>query len=221
VPCTGRFAEAWQFAAFFCVEALLSNVDDSGAAGNLFLTDTSTDFPTSGIAANAGMILYNVTQNTSGQITAVTLDTLTATGVTWDDGDVYRVVAIDAQQRATIEHNLNLAVTGIHAALAASGACNCTFAPWATDYLSHLNVVMAAAFYSCTCGRPAVQALSDETRSSYREWAQAQIDAIRSGTLELCYGETGSEFPVVGVAEQGWTEATRAQIIANDILRNN
>ena len=27
MACTGRFAEAWQFAAFFCTGVILSNVD--------------------------------------------------------------------------------------------------------------------------------------------------------------------------------------------------
>ncbi len=220
MACSERYAEAWEFAAWFCVEAVISNVDDSGGAGNLFLTDSQVNFSELGIQANVGMVLYNVTQGTSGQVTAVALHTLTAAGVTWDDGDAYLIVAIDAQQRSTIERNLNLAATNINAARAASNGCGCTLASWAADYLSHLNVVMAAAFYSCTCGRPSISALSDDTRNSYREWAQAQIDAIRTQHIELCDGETGADFPVVGWAEQGWNEFARTRIVLNDILRN-
>jgi len=221
MACTGRYSEAWQFAAEFCIEAIVSNVDDSGGAANLFLTDSQVNFVELGVRANVGMVLYNTTQATNGQVTAVTAHTLTATGVTWDDGDAYVIVAIDVQQRSTIERYLNLAATDIHAARAASGGCDCTLASWAADYLAHLNIVMAAAFYSCTCGRPAVSALSDETRTAYREWAQAQMDAIRDMRIELCDGETGSEFPVIGWAEQGVTEFAKAQIVLNDILRNS
>lgn len=220
MPCTGRYSEAWRFASYFCVEALLSNFDNSGGAANVFLTDTQVNFLEAGVRPNAGMILENTTQNTSGQVTAVTITTVTATGVTWDDGDAYRIVALDAQQRGSVEANLNLAATNIHAALAASGACDCTFAAWADDWLAHLNIVIAAAFYSCTCGRPSISALSDETRTSYREWAQAQLDALRDGRFEVCDGATGSEFAITGWAEQGLTEAARARIIIRDILRN-
>ena len=222
MPCTGRYAEAWQFAAFFCVEALVTGVDNSGGAANLFLTDTQvTDFRTLGVTANAGMVLYNTTQNTSGSVTAVTATTVTATGVTWNDGDVYRIVAIDARQRGEIEHNLNMAAGDIHVALSSAGACSCTFATWSENYLSRLNIVIAAAFYSCTCGRPATQAMSDDTRARYQEWAQLQLDMIADGRREMCAGETGSDYPYVGYAEQGWTEAAQVQIIANDILRNS
>jgi hypothetical protein len=221
MPCTDRYSEAWRFAAFFCVEAIVSNVDDSGGAANAFLTDSQVDFVQLGVQASVGMVLYNTTQNTNGQVTAVTAHTITATGVTWDDGDAYIIVAIDAQQRATIELNLNLAATMIHAARAQSGGCDCTLASWADDYLAHLNVVIAAAFYSCTCGRPSISALSDETRTAYREWAQEQLNAIRDVRIELCDGETGSETPVLGWAEQGTTEFARAQIILNDLLRNS
>ena len=221
MPCSGRYAEAWQFASWFCVEALLSNVDDSGGAGNLFLTDSQVNFLEGGVQANVGMILYNTTQGTHGQVTAVTIHTVTATGVTWDDGDAYRIVALEAQQRASIEANLNIAATQIHAALAASGACDCTFAAWANDWLAFLNCVIAAAFYSCTCGRPAVAAMSDDTRNSYREWAQAQLEALRDGRFEVCDGETGSEYPFLGWAEQGTTAFARARIVLNDILRNS
>ena len=63
--------------------------------------------------------------------------------------------------------------------------------------------------------------MSDDTRARYQDWAQLQLDMIRDGRLELCAGETGSDYPYVGYAEQGWTEAAQVQIIANDILRNS
>ena len=221
MACTGRFAEAWQFASWFCVEALLENVDDSGGAANLFLTDSQIDFLRSGVQAGVGMVLYNTTQDTSGQITAVTVHTVTATGVTWDDGDAYRLVTLNVRQRAAIERNLSIAATDIHAALAASGACDCTYSAWGNQFLAKLNIIDAAAFYSCTCGAPAVNALSGDVRNQYREWVQVQLDAIRTMKLELCDGHTGAEYPVTGWAQQGLTEFNKAKIIADDIVANS
>jgi hypothetical protein len=221
VACSSRYAEAWQFAGYFCVQALLLGVDNSGGAGNAFLTDTQIDFTEKGVYANEGMTLYNVTQGTNGPVTNVTPNRLTATGVTWNDGDSYRIAALNASQRAAIEHNLDLASSDIHAARAASGGCDCNLASWAADYLARLNCVIAAAFYSCSCGRPAVNAMSDDTRNAYRIWAQEQVDAIRSTKIELCDGETGSEFPVTGSAQQATTEFAARDIISGDWLRNN
>jgi hypothetical protein len=220
VACSGRYAEAWQFAGYFCVQALLLGVDNSGGAGNVFLTDSQIDFTEKGVYANEGMILYNITQGTNGPVTAVEPHKLTATGVTWDDGDSYRIAALNASQRAAIENNLDMAATDIHVARMASGGCDCTLSSGALGYLARLNCVIAAAFYSCSCGRPTTSALSDDTRNAYRTWAQEQIDAIRSTKIELCEGETGSEFPVTGWAEQATTEFAARDIISGDWLRN-
>jgi hypothetical protein len=141
-----------------------------------------------------------------------------------DAGDFaafFCVTIDDDRQEATINNYLTIAAASIHAARAQSGGCGCTLASWAGDYLKLLNIVMAAAFYSCPCGRPGTSLMSDDTRAGYREWAQAQMDAIRDMRIELCDGETGSEFPVVGWAEQGVTEFARAQIVLNSILRNS
>jgi len=216
--CSGRYSEAWQFAAWFCVEALLMGADNGGGAGVAMLTDSAANFVEKGIEANVGMVLYNLTQSTYGLVTGVTLHTVTATGVPWNNGDLYRIVAINAQQRAAIEHNLILAAGAIHAARAAADACNCALAAWALDYLIHLNNVIAAAFYGCTCGSAA---LTDDTKVSYREWADAQLELIRTSKLELCEGETGADFPATGWAEQAVTEFAARDIVANDILRNS
>ena len=219
--CSGRYSEAWQFAAWFCVEALLLGADNGGGAGVAMLTDSQVNFVEKGVEANAGMVLYNLTQGTYGPVTAVTLHAVTATGVPWNNGDLYRIVALSAQQRNAIEQNLLLAASAIHAARAAADGCNCALAAWALDYLVHLNNVIAAAFYSCTCGRPALTAMSDDTRNDYRRWADEQLALIRTGNLELCAGETGADFPSTGAAEQATTEFAAQDIVANDILRNS
>ena len=215
MACTGRYAEAWQFASFFCTGVILNGVDDSGGAGNAFLTDTTINFlaPANEVEANVGMVLYNTTAGTSGPVTAVTTNTVTATGVTWDNGDAYRIVLIDAIERSTIELYLDVAAADLHAALAASGACDCTLASWAVGFLAKLNIIDAASYYQCKCGQPA---MTDELRGRYLDWCSEQLAAIRDGRLELCDGETGSEFPAVGWAQQGYTDWATAEIIYNE-----
>ena len=212
MACTGRYAEAWQFSSFFCTGGLLSRIDDSGGAGNAFLTDSQATF-TNSVEANVGMVLYNVTQSTSGPVTAVTQNTLTATGVTWDDGDTYRIVTINAQEIATIELYLDIAAADLHAAMAQSGMCDCTLASWATGFLQKLNIIDAASYYQCPCGQPD---MSDELRGRYLDWCSTQLEAIRTGNLELCQGHTGSDFPAMGWAQQGWTPHATAEIIFNE-----
>lgn len=218
--CTGRYAAAHDFAGHLCKESYLTGADNSGAIGNAFLTDTSApgiDFRHRGVNATEGQILYNTTKGTSGPVTAVTANTITAAGVTWDNGDAYLIATLDAQQRAVVELNLNLAATDINAALAASGACDCPFSSHGAEFLKRLNVIIAAAFYGCSCGRPA-QA-SAENRARWQEWAQLQLEMLRDGRLEMCAGETGADFPALGWAEQAWNEFAAAGIVLNDMAR--
>ena len=214
MACTGRYADSWQFAAFFCTSALLSGSDDSGGVANAFLTDSTTgSFIEHGVQANVGMILYNTTAGTSGPVTAVTATTITATGVTWDDGDAYRIVMIDAVERSTIEHYLNIAASDIHVAMAQSGMCDCNLASWASGFLEKLNIIDAASYYQCPCGQPN---MTDELRGRYLDWCSGQLEAIRKGELDLCQGATGSDFPAVGWAQQGWNNWATSEIIYNE-----
>ena len=216
MSCTGRYAEAWQFASFFCGGPIVMGVDDSGGGPNAFLTDSLMNFVNLGAQANVGMIVYNTTTGLSGPITAVTNTTLIATGVAWTDGDAYRTVFITAAERATIEHYLNIAASDIHAAMAASGACDCTLASWATGFLEKLNIIDAAAYYTCSCGAPA---MSDERKGSLLDWMSQQLLMIRRGEIELCHGATGSDFPAIGWAEQSLTDFATANIIVNAGMR--
>ena len=118
-----------------------------------------------------------------------------------------------------VNRMLELAAANINAARAAQGACDCTLASWATRYLIDLNCVIALVTFNCQC--TTVRALSAEDRATWAEWARDQLVQIRSGQIELCDGETGSEFPYTSWADQGTTEFARTQIIANDVLRNS
>jgi len=218
MTCSGRWAEAYQYASKFCAGTLLIGKDDSGGAPNhVTLLCSYIDFMAHGVIANVGMVAYNVTKSTSGVITMVTEHSLEATGVVWDNGDSFRVVTIDAVEIAAIEYALDFTSADINAALAASGQCTCTMASWAADFLAKLNIIDAAAFYLCDCARGSI---SDETRQSFLEWMSTQLDNIRQGKLELCSGETGAEYPAFAIAEHSTTEFEAAQIIYNDILRN-
>lgn len=218
MTCAGAYATAWEYASFWCVGSILAGVDDSGGAANPSLQDTQAQFVNLGAQANAGMILYNTTQVTSGPITAAAPTTLTATGVTWDNGDAYRLVPITGVERSTIENYLNITSNNIHAARAASGGCDCTLAEWAEGYLGKINIIEAGAFHQCQCAEPG-QHLSDEQRRLYLEWSNQQLDNIRMGKIELCEGATGSEFPSIGWAEQALTPRNAARIIANRLAR--
>lgn len=218
MACTGRYAEAWQYAAFWCKASIRTGSDDSGGVGNLFLTDSQADFTRFGVKPNVGMMLWNLTNDTSGPITLVSQTTITATGVTWDDGDEYRVVTLTADERSTIEMYLDITSSDISAVVAVQGACDCSMATWAVALLEKLNIIDAGIFHECPCAKPQI---SDDLKRTYLEWINTQLENIRNGKIELCEGETGSEYPVTGWAERASTEFAAAEIIANDIERSS
>jgi hypothetical protein len=221
MPCTGAFADAYDFASFWCLAGLDTGVDDSGGAGNAFLTDSTSDFVSMGV--EPAMIVHNITDGSGGYVTVVAEHVLTTTltgGVEnlWDDGDIYRIVGVDANEQAQITTYLGIAASDIHAALAATGACDCTLAAWAEEYLKKLNVIDAAVIHACPCGRAQI---SDDLKGTWLEWLDRQFELLRTGAIDVCDGATGADFPVVGWAEQGWNVFTRTRIVLNDILRNS
>lgn len=123
---------------------------------------------------------------------------------------------MDNNAQMLLEVILETTASDIHVAMAASGQCDCTLAAWAANYLKKLNIVDAAVMYMNPCGP---QFTADERRL-FMDWINAQLEAIRTGKLELCVGETGSEFPAIDWAEQGTTEFAQAKIIVNDMLKN-
>ena len=218
MACSGSYASAWEYALFWCVSAIRVGTDTSGGPGpNAAMIDNTADLVNWGIGANVGMVAYNVTAGTNGPITAVTANTLTATGVTWADGDVWRVVTLTENQIANIEQYLSITANNIHASLAAVGACDCTLASWANTFLKKLNIIETGAFHECPCARPDI---SDERRRLLLEWSDRQLELIRTGGIELCAGHTGAEYPSIEFASQSLTERTAAEIIANAIQRD-
>lgn len=211
--CSGAYATAWEYAAFFCASTMRTGLHQ-GANGAAALVDASVNFLTFGVKPMAGMVLYNLTQNANGPITNVTQTTLTATGVLWNASDSYRVVAISANEIGQINHILTITAGDVHAALAASGACNCTLSAWGVGLLAKLNIIEAGTFHTCPCGNPN---LTDGQRKTYLDWITQQLELIRTGKIDVCEGATGSEFPAIGWAEQATTEFAAIEIIENDL----
>jgi len=217
MPCLSRYAEAWEYATFWCIGSLLKGVDNSGGGPNAALVDSAATFRASGVKAGIGQVLYNLTTGLSGVVTAVTDTTITATGVTWTDGDVYRIVTLSGSQIASIENILDMVTSDITVALQSVGACDCTLSAAGTNLVRKLSVIEAGIFYNCPCGDTN---LSDDQRAVLLEWMTTQLTNILNGTLELCTGATGANFPAIGWAEMAYTEFNANQIIINRMLRD-
>jgi hypothetical protein len=126
--------------------------------------------------------------------------------------------SFDEEDESEVNRSLELAATNINMAIAAQGACDCTFSSWSAQYLIELNCIIALVTFNCRCST--IRALAAEDRAVWADWANNQLTLIREGKIELCDGETGSDFPVTSWADQGTTEFARTRIIVNDVLRN-
>ena len=111
------------------------------------------------------------------------------------------IVLADATLEAALGHVARVTVRAIPACDAAG-----------LSVLEHGRITTAAASV------PLVHRL-DAHQSAVEEGPC--LDAIRTGAIELCEGETGKDYPAYGYAEQAWEEGTAAQIIANQYARTN
>jgi hypothetical protein len=224
MSCSGTYATAWQFITFWCVDQMIRGTHEGAGPADIALQYAAGDFVNRGVQANNGMVLYNTTAGTNGEVTAVTAATITAAGVTWDNGDWFRIVLANGLELDTVEHYLNVAASDIHAALHSVASCDCGWEPWVTNssdnigFLAKLNIIDAASYHACQCGQPR---FSDSQQARYLTWMSSQLEMIMTGRLELCTGHTGSDFPSMGWAEQSHTDFQAAQIIFNDMLRNS
>lgn len=216
MPCTGRYAEAIDYAVLMRCAGIYAGLDNGGGAGNAFLTDNTVNFVDMEVAV--GNPIYNATTGVYGTITAVAATVLQTDTATWSNGNAYRIALMSASEVATVEMYLDLATPAIFAALASVGACSCTFASWANAYLAQLNSLMAAVIHHCPCGRGE---LTDDMRQAYLEWITQQLELIRTGSIELCSGYTGADFPAIATAEQAWTDWRAAEIIRDRIRRES
>lgn len=211
MSCSGAYASSWQFASFWCLAGYLEGVHGGAGPADAALSDTQVDFLDEGAEANVGQILYNVTDGTSGPITACTATALTATTVTWNALDAYRFSSIDASEISRINMNLELAAGNIHAARAATKGCDCTLAGWAADELAKINVILSGALYACRCASPHLN--DTEQKRSMLEFAEGKLEMIRDGRIELCAGYGAKDFPAWGVIEKSTTPFAAAEII--------
>lgn len=121
----------------------------------------------------------------------------------------------DPEEESIVNEFLEKAAGDIHAALASAGACNCTLAGWAKNYLKKLNILDAAVLQGCPCSNPYDAAqkrlVADELRRNF--------NMIMRGEIELCEGYTAANHPAFGYAEQTLTEFSTAAIIQNEMLR--
>lgn len=213
--CTGRYAEAWQYAAFWCMSSILRGVHGGVGPADVALSDATVNFINAGAIINTGQIAYNLTQNTSGQITGVTAHSLTVAGVTWNANDQYLATFLNTAERSQIEHNLEIVAGDIHAALASVDACNCSLSTWGANYLAEINIILARLMYNCPCQSQ----LSDRQRELLGASVDGRLEKIISGEIDVCAGATGSSYPVIGWAEIGNTEMAQRRILMNDALR--
>ena len=132
--------------------------------------------------------------------------------------DFYCIGDTCAEERDTIQNYLDIAAADIHAALASVGACDCTLASWATQFLAKLVIIEAGSFYNCPCANPR---LSNEQKQAFLQWMGTQLTNVATGDIDVCQGATGAGFPAIGWASQGVSEFAQAEIIYNDILRNS
>lgn len=219
MSCDGAFATPEDFSSFFCMDSRIARVH-TGANNAAILTDSMARFRNKGVRADVGMIVYNLTDGSQGVVTAVDDNNITATltGGTdndWDAGDSYLIVTIDAFERASIEHYLEITASDVHSALAAQGACDCDLSPWGLQLAKKLNIIDAASFTQCGC----MVKLSPEERQQYRNWMDARLEEIRTGKVDLCDGGTGSEAPAFVSVKEAVTEFAAAQIVSDRIAR--
>ena len=213
-----RYAEAYDYGLFWCNhDGLWSGYDTAAAASRTYFEDAAVvDWVSR--ALPIGAPLMNMTTGTYGRVVSRLGSRVNTTNL-WRPRDQYSMLKMSAEEATTIETFLTLSAPTMGVALQASGMDACAKSAAGDAYLRQLNVIMAAIVSHCPCGR-AVK-LSAEERNQWLVWLTERLSEIRTNAIELCQGETGSDFPAFGVVEQGWTPAVEARIIFNREQRNN
>lgn len=114
----------------------------------------------------------------------------------------------DPDKVAELELYLDLASADVHSARSSAGACDCSLAPWATDYLKKLTMIDASVIQQCPCSQMTIEA-----KNAWLIWLSNQLELIRTGQIELCDGETGTEYPAFADVARAWTDWSAAEII--------
>jgi len=131
--------------------------------------------------------------------------------------DFWCVQVSGCEEADQVKNYLRRAASQINMMLQAQGACDCTLSDVALGYLKDLSIVLAVVYHKCPCARPK---LSQEEVQMYLTQASEELRLIRTGEMELCDGQTGSDFPSLGWAEQTLTDFSTANVQINYTLRN-
>jgi len=215
MTCTGRWAEAIDFATTFCVEALLSGLDEGVGLAHASITTSVWSWVQQGM--QVGSPVLNVTSGVYGKVTNVSSNILLVSGVTFDNGDSYIVLPLSANEVATIEHFLNISAGAINVAIQAAGACDCTMTAASLEFLKDLNAMIAAVRHNCSCGNAG---LDTNMRVAMMQRVQDDLALIRTGEIELCEGYAGKNYPAWGDVERAFTPDGEAEIVYNRRRRN-
>ena len=122
----------------------------------------------------------------------------------------------EAEGQEMMEYYLDAAAGNIHAAMAAVNACDCTLAVWAPAFLKKINLIEAGTLVQCRCVNTN---LTVEEKRLWLEWADRQLDLIRTSKIDVCAGATAGDWPSIGWASQSLTDRAAAEIIANAIQK--
>jgi len=120
-------------------------------------------------------------------------------------------MAVDADVRHRIETTLDLAAGHIDGVRASVGADTCTVSTSVSHMLEQVNAIYAAVVWNCPCSRSIEGAAKDRLM----EWATNICDSIANGSLEVCEGETGVNFPAAAMPKVAWNDAVAAEIYLN------
>lgn len=218
MTCADRYAEAWEYGVFFCVGSLLVGNHAGAGPADVALSVPTENFIQFGARANIGQVLYNLTQGTNGVVTAVTDHTLTASGVTWNALDEFRISTMNGTEIATAEHYLDITAVDITIAIRSVDACDCAWWTRFDDWANKINIIEAGVLHRCPCASPS---LTDAQLQILLNWADQQLERIRTMEFDPCDGETGKDYPFTTWAEQAVNEFAAADIIFNDIQRGS
>lgn len=125
------------------------------------------------------------------------------------------ITSLTPAELTALDNQLAMAAGDIHMAMQQQGACDCTLSVASTMYLKKLNIINTAVTYRVPCG----PRLDDDQRDLWLQWLDRELGRIRDGSVDLCAGSTGKDFPAIGTAEIAWTHWAEADIIINDSMR--
>lgn len=123
---------------------------------------------------------------------------------------------LSSDEAGEIDDVLEFVAPNIHAVLAQTGQCDCSFASWAGAYLVKLNCLEALITGRCRCGLPH---LSNEERAAIQEQLNLEYGRILSGEVDLCDEASGRNYPAADVIQQALTPWNAGRIVWNDLQR--